>query len=130
MAEQPDLGEFNGLPILAVKAITTRTGDGLSDALKVEPVLFNLDDECYLAFKVRKIKDQHVLVRDKTGEGIGVDHVQVFAAEGAAFVDTKVVRAAVAKVSEKVAAQKAAEETAQAAFDISGVVDDDSDEDL
>lgn len=103
-------GTYKGLPIVAMKMIINKTGDGLSKAVDIDPVVIPIDDEPIVAVRLRKTKDRFDAVREggtTSGRTIGYTHVQVFDAVGSTFVDDDEVEEKVAATIEAVAVAEA-----------------------
>jgi hypothetical protein len=87
------LEPFEGRPVIGSKVAITKAGDGLSDALSVDPGAFDLGAQVYVVLKcdVQKVrysevKDTDSLIREHT-----------FAAEAATIVDAELVADLVAQ---------------------------------
>jgi hypothetical protein len=91
-----------GVPIVAMAAIVNRTGDGLSKAIDVQPIVIEAGGECYIAMRVRKTKDHYLYTDPADGEVVAT-HVQVFTALNSAIVDSKTVARALRVMAGKVA---------------------------
>ena len=108
--ENEDVEEYEGYPIIENAIVVNKLGDGLSDAVSVEPVTVGPNDTAHLAVRVRKTKDRYEFIRDKaTNKILGVRWVQVFDSTGAAFADNSVIKGAVNKMMDRIAEKKALE---------------------
>lgn len=104
MARKPKdegLGLFEGRTVIGVEVIVRKTGDGLSEAVKVEPRLVQVGDEGYIVFAYKCV-DLHFPAenRQNPAEG-GVRRAQVLDAGVATFIDDDVVRDAIERQAEK-----------------------------
>jgi hypothetical protein len=105
--ETVDLGKTSeGYAIEKTSVKVLKLGDGLSAAVKVDPVLVGAGETVYLAIRAKKIKDDFVYEFDEDGDVESVTLVQVFAASSATFIDEKVVRQAIARSDALIAASK------------------------
>lgn len=103
-----DVEEYEGYPIVDTAIIINKTGDGLSDAVHVEPITVEPNQDVHAVMRLRKTKDRYDFLRDKvTGKIIGVKWIQVFDCTGAAFSDNKMSAVAVQKMVDRVAEAKA-----------------------
>jgi hypothetical protein len=106
----PDLGNVNGRQIVEVGAILRKTGDGLSETVKVEPdmVLSIVQgDEGYVVFKYRCFDVRHPAEkRAEPAEG-GLKRVVELDALTCAFLDEDVVEKAIMAQEERIATWKA-----------------------
>lgn len=138
MAKEEELGTFEGHPVERVKIIVTKTGDGLSEAMEVEPHILTQGDTGFvvLAFKTSKIRfDLTKRKGEDEDEGpITVDRIQILEATGATFVDRDLVGDVVDKMRQRIAelraeeARRKAEERGEFSFDsLEGPEDDDKD---
>ena len=87
-SEARPLEEFEGHAVIGSKVAITKAGDGLSDALSVEPVAFDLGAKLYVVLEVdvekvrySEVKDTDSLIREHT-----------FAARAATIVDETLVK--------------------------------------
>lgn len=106
-----DLTPFDGTPVVRATIQITKAGDGLSEAMKVEPRELHLDDEVYVVlkttvsrvlFKPLEKDDASLLVRVHTLE-----------AGDATIVDADLVAEAIAQTAEKIRVAKEEEEGVQ-----------------
>lgn len=86
-SEPRALEPFEGRDVIGSKVAITKAGDGLSDALSVDPVAFDLGAKLYVVLEVEvervrysEVKDTQSLVREHT-----------FAARAATIVDEELV---------------------------------------
>ena len=100
-----DLGEFEGKPVASIKIIITKTGDGLSKAMNVEPKVLHQGATGYivLSYVANKIRFDPVPGED---EIIEVDRVQILEATGATFVDRDLIGDVVEVMRERIAAHE------------------------
>lgn len=105
----PDLGEMNGRPIEDVGAILRKTGDGLSDTVKVDPDMvlgITQGDEGYVVFKYQCIDVRHpVLNRKEPAEG-GLKRVVELDALTCVFLDDDVIEKAILDQEDRIATWK------------------------
>lgn len=98
------LGEIDGRPIVGVKIVVRKTGDGLSESVKVDPASalgIHHGDEGYIVFAYKCVDVQTpVENRAEPAEG-GVYRVPVLDAGTATFVDDDIVAQAIAAQAEK-----------------------------
>jgi len=79
-----DLPEFEGLPVIATAIRVTRAGDGLSEALKLEPKELHHDQEVWLVLHGRVGRVSH----DPVPKADGVlQRVHTIVADEAALVE-------------------------------------------
>lgn len=106
------LEEFEGAEVVGSRIIVTRTGDGLSESLDVDPVAYAKDEEAYVLMRVRtyKIRLEDAPKpkkdddwRDAPPEGALV-RVHIMPAEAVAIIDSADAVPLLAKVQERVAA--------------------------
>jgi hypothetical protein len=111
MAQEQDdveVESYEGYPIIATSIVVNKLGDGLSDAVAIDPVSISADEVAHLAVRVRKTKDRYDFIRDKTtGKILGVEWVQIFDSTGATFADSKMISVAVQKMVDKIEKSKA-----------------------
>ena len=107
MSEVVDLGETSeGYTIERTSVKLLKLGDGLSAAVKVDPVLVGAGETVYFAVRAKKVKDDLIYEFDEDGDVESVMLVQVFNASSATFVDEDVVRQVIARSDSKIAASK------------------------
>lgn len=110
--EKADLGEFEGLPVLAVGIEIPSAAGGLRDPLRVDPLVLHGGDRAYATFELdtRKIRFDPVEVDDNL---IGWTRVHVLGVESATFVDEELVRDQLDEMKRRVEERKAEEEAAK-----------------
>ena len=91
MSETIDLGTFDGLAVRATGVAVTNAGDGLSDAMKTEPVILHNGDTVYVVLECEVGKITHVPVKD----GDGWKRIHQLKAGVATIVDEAAVKAAI-----------------------------------
>jgi hypothetical protein len=86
-----DLGEIDGKKVTRVSIAVTNAGDGLSDAMKIDPEIFHMGETVILAIEcaVRDIKFKPIPDSDE------VERVHVLRAGAAVKLTTESVRAAI-----------------------------------
>ncbi len=99
-----DLGTSpEGHPVDDTSIKVLNMGDGLSKAMKVEPVLIKAGEEAYIIVKVIKTKDQYDYTFDDDDDVESVELVQVFRAKTALFVDDAFAVQAIARMEKMLA---------------------------
>lgn len=101
------LGTYKGLPVTETKIVVNKLGDGLSDAVGIEPIVIEAGDVAFLAVRVRKTKDRYDITYNADGIPVGAVLVQIFDSTGATFADEKLVGVAIQKVVDKVKEEEA-----------------------
>lgn len=96
------LEDFEGHPVIGSKVAITKAGDGLSEALSVEPVAYDLGGTLYVVLKVTVDKVRYSEVKDTTS----LVREHTFAAQAATIVDAELVADLVAKQVEMVRKRK------------------------
>lgn len=90
-----NVGTFEGRPVNSVEIIIRGTGDGLSDAMKVEAKILKVGESGYIVLEFDTI-DIHHPAEDRTDPAAGgVRRVQVLKAGTATFIDDEVVERAI-----------------------------------
>lgn len=115
-----------GIPIVAMKAVVTKTGDALSKAVDAEPIVVEAQGVTYIAFRVRKVKDRYDYATNEAGE-VEATRVQIFDALNATFIDEKAVAKSLERTAGKVAALAALRVAGQPSFDLDdpeGILDE------
>lgn len=120
------LGTYKGLPVTETKIVVNKLGDGLSDAVGIDPIVIEAGEVAFLAVRVRKTKDRYDIVYDGGGQPVGAVLVQIFDSTGATFADEKLVGVAIQKVVDKVAEEQARK---KGQLTLHLVEDEDNDED-
>lgn len=114
------LGKYKGLPITRTVIVVNKLGDGLSDAVSIEPIVIEIGEDAYLVSKVRKTKERYDIERNKAGEPENVVLVQIFDSLAAMFTDEKAARAGIVTVLERI--QKAKDDAkGQLGLDLEGL---------
>lgn len=116
------LEPFEGQDVIGAKVAITKAGDGLSDALAVEPTAFPLGSKLYVVLEVTVDKVRYVPVKD-TGSLV---REHTLAAQGATFVDEELVGGLIDQTKELVRKRK--EEEAGIQSIPFGEPDEDADE--
>jgi hypothetical protein len=99
-----DLGTFEGREIEAVGVIVRKTGDGLSETVKVEPTLaldVRVGDEGFIVFAYKCVDVHHPATNRKEPAEGGVKRVPVLDAGTATFVEGATVEEAIKLQREK-----------------------------
>lgn len=78
-----DLGQFEGRDILSATISVTNAGDGLSDAMKVEPEIMHLGDVVYVVLECEVAKVRYDPIKDTQG----LARVHVLRAGTATLID-------------------------------------------
>lgn len=94
-AEQPmfDLSPFEARPVVRTKVAVTNAGDGLSEAMAVDPVELSIGDEVYIVLAAQVSKVRFEEIKDSTS----LARVHVLRAGTAALVDETIVADYLAK---------------------------------
>lgn len=95
-----DLTPFEGREVLRTSIAITRAGDGLSEALKVEPREFHHGETVYVVLECTVAKVQHVPL-DKDDPFGPLTRVHTLAAGTATIVDEELVQAHIAEQAER-----------------------------
>lgn len=104
---QAVLAPFEGVPVTGARIKITKTGDGLSEALKVAPIELSYDDDVYVVLLHGKVSDL-----DFKGDGNGnLLRIHTVPADSMALIDEDTARKAI---------QAAAEETERLRAEQSG----------
>lgn len=122
-----ELGDYKGVPIIGTGITVTKLGDGLSKAMKIEPVVVEAGEVVHLIVRAVKTKDHYDYEMDSDGEITGVRLVQVFQASGARFSEADVVRSGIDEMAALIA-KREAEEKGQLPLDLDGLGAIDGDE--
>lgn len=99
-----DLGTYEGRQIIGVKTIVQKTGDGLSEAVKVDPAMaldIAIGDEGFIVFEYKCIDVRHPAENRKNPAEGGVYRVPVLDAGTSTFMDAEVVANAIREQREK-----------------------------
>jgi len=106
------LGEFEGLPVLAVGIELPGAAGGLRDPLRVDPLILHGGEQAFATFELvtNKVRFDPVKVDDAL---IGWARVHVMGVENATFVAEDLVRDQLDEMSRRVAERKEAEEAAK-----------------
>lgn len=96
-----DLGTNEGRKITGTGLIIRKTGDGLNEAMKIEPRVLHHGDHVYVVLEC-DVVDVHYPVEDrKSPKDGGVQRVHVLDAGTATFIDADVVRDAIEAQADK-----------------------------
>lgn len=111
-APKSALGEFEGLPVLAVGIELPGAAGGLRDPLRVDPLILHGGDTAFATFELvtNKVRFDPVKVDDAL---IGWTRVHVMGVENATFVDENLVRDQLDEMARRVAERKEAEDAAK-----------------
>ena len=99
-----DLGFYEDRPIIGVKAIVRKTGDGLSESVKVDPAMaldIAVGDEGFIVFEYKCVDVHHPAEDRKNPADGGVYRVPVLDAGTSTFMDAEVVAQAIRDQREK-----------------------------
>jgi hypothetical protein len=107
--ETADLGSHEGRPVIGTKIKVRKTGDGLSEALKIDPEIIKVGEERMLAVRVVCVDVQNPAENRKQPAEGGVLRMHIFDATEAAFIDGAVVEDVLAKQRERIDRAKDAE---------------------
>lgn len=119
---------YKGLDVLATVIKITNTGDGLSKAMSIEPVMVEFGDVVYVALRLEKTKDGYDVLFSKDDETpLGVAYVQQFKATQSAFIPERAVRKAIDSMHDKIVAAEEARKSGQGSLVLSY---DDEDDDI
>lgn len=100
-AAKPNLGKYEGRDVVSTGVIIRKTGDGLSEAMKVEPQALSIGDEGYLVMEF-VVVDVHHPAEDRKDPGVGgVRRIHVLDAGTATFIDADLVAAVIEEQREK-----------------------------
>lgn len=84
------LGSFDGREVGGTSIKVTNAGDGLSEALKVDPTEFHLGDIVYVVLQTEVVRVEHKSIED--GDETGpLERAHVLRAGAATIVDSDVV---------------------------------------
>jgi hypothetical protein len=100
-----DLGNFDGKDVLRTTIAVTNAGDGLSEALKVDPKLMHLDEKVYVVLECEVAKVRFEPIKDTDA----VSRVHVLRAGNATLVDSDLVVEQLAEQAERIQRAKEAE---------------------
>jgi hypothetical protein len=86
-AEAPEikLGKFERKPILATRLVVRRTGDGLSNAMEIEPAVYHHDEVVGVYIEGRISDIGHPNIKDTNG----VARVHILLADSALVIPTE-----------------------------------------
>lgn len=91
----PSLGKFEGRDIVATGLIIRKTGDGLNEAMQVEPRMLKTGEHVYVVLECDVVDVHHPVEDRKDPETGGVVRVHVLDAGTATFIDADVVTKAI-----------------------------------
>ena len=111
---EPELGEFEHRPIARTNIKVTNAGDGLSQALKVDPQILHHGDTVHVVLECLVAK---VTLEPLDDEGDELVRVHVLKAGSAAIVDEALVADAIADQQERIRKARQEEEGIQEPFD-------------
>ena len=100
-----DLGTFDGKDVLRTAISVTNAGDGLSEAMKVDPTLLHLDDKVYVVLECQVAKVRFDPIKDTDA----VSRVHVLRAGTATMVDADLVQQQLTEQAERILLAKEAE---------------------
>jgi hypothetical protein len=94
------LGTFDGADVIRTRIAVTRAGDGLSEAMKVDPQLMHLGEEIYVVLRCNVAK---IRFEDADPKAPGdLCRVHVLSAGDAAIVDGELVAEVVAQQRQRI----------------------------
>jgi len=96
-----ELGTFEGRPVVGMAIVVRRTGDGLSETVKVDPVRIGVGDEGYIVFAYKCVDVHHPAENRRDPAAGGVVRTPILDASTATFVDADVVATAIAEQAER-----------------------------
>lgn len=99
------LGDFDGKDVLRTTIAVTSAGDGLSEALKVDPKLMHLDEKVYVVLECVVAKVRFEPIKDTDA----VSRVHVLKAGNATLVDPDLVADQLKQQAERIQLAKEAE---------------------
>lgn len=103
------LSTFDGRDVIKATIAVTNAGDGLSDALKVDPQEFSLGDKVYVVLETEVAKIRFEEIKDTDA----LARVHVLKAGNATIVDGTLVAAQIAEQAERIRLAKEAEQGVQ-----------------
>lgn len=120
MTDELKLGKYKGYNILSTAIVVNKLGDGLSDAVAIEPVVPKMNESMFLGVRVRKTKERYDVVRDKNDSTkiLGVVLVQIFDATGATFVDEGMVGKQVQSMVDRIAEEEEFRKNGQMSLEV------------
>jgi len=86
-----ELGEFDGRDVLRTSIAVTNAGDGLSEAMKVDPQVLHLGEKVTVVLECEVAKIRHEPIRDTDA----LNRVQILRAGTATIIDAEVVKEAI-----------------------------------
>jgi hypothetical protein len=101
-----ELGTFDGKDVLRTAISVTNAGDGLSEAMKVDPTLLHLGDKVYVVLECEVAKVRFDPIKDIDD---AVSRVHVLKAGTATMVDADLVQQQLAEQAERIQLAKEAE---------------------
>lgn len=110
--EEFTLAPFEGKPVLSASVSVTNAGDGLSNALAVEPIEMHVGETGIIALEYEVAKVRFDPIKDTPG----LQRVHILRAGTATFIDEKTVAMALEQ-------QKARIEAAAGIFHLPGIAD-------
>lgn len=93
-----DLGEFDGRDVLGTSIQVTNAGDGLSDAMKIDPQVMHIGDRVFVVLECEVAKVRYDPIRDTDA----LTRVQILRAGTATIVDGKMVSDAIEQQRDKI----------------------------
>lgn len=95
------LGKYEGREIVSTGIKIRKTGDGLSEAMKVEPKVMHHGDKVYVVLECDVVDVQHPVEDRKSPERGGVNRIHILDAGTATFMEEDVVIRAIEDQEEK-----------------------------
>jgi hypothetical protein len=108
LPEPVDLGRFEGRKVTSARMTITKTGDGLSDAMHVDPVKLHLGDEVFVIIKGVVADVRHPANKDDNGAA----RLHVVRAVEATIIDADLAEPQLSEQRERIAKAIEAEEVA------------------
>jgi hypothetical protein len=125
-AEDTPLGIFESRPVEAIKLIVTKTGDGLSASMQIDPIVLEIGDRTgvLILAETAKVRYEHHKYEKGEIDRDGVDRVQVIEAQGAILLpadspELNAVRKVIAEVKLREQAKRDAKK-GQLTMDVAG----------
>lgn len=109
-----DLGDFEGRPVARTSIAITSAGDGLSDALKVDPVLLHHGDKVFVVLETVVAQVNHVPL---DGDGQELVRKHSLKTTGATIVDESLVSEVLEEQATKIRKAREEAEGIQSLFD-------------
>ena len=99
---EPALGKYRGRPVISVVSKTTNTGDGLSAALGIEPVIYEVGREVTIVHRTEVAAHRYRFTSEEQGYVLEI----TFKAYSGMVIDDDLVAVAMDKMDERIQAAK------------------------